>query len=91
MEFGKELAERMAELSRLSLSGSEAEELAERMARMTDYLRVLSSVETGETAAPRSVNALREDRAGQSLPREELLAVAPASDGVQFLVPRTVE
>lgn len=90
MEFDRALVRRLAHLSRLSLSGDE-EELAGELGLMAEYLQRLSGTPAGEGAWTGPMNEMREDRAGQSLPREELLAPAPAADGAHFLVPRTVE
>lgn len=86
----------VARLARLELAGDELERLALQLAAILEYvdqLRELDSAD-GEESAPGSpvsmtlgAKALRSDSPGETLRRESLLPLFPASDGEHVLVP----
>lgn len=92
--------ERLTQLARLRLSPEEKELLGRDLEQMAAYIEILSRVpeealseEASEdfgTAAADSRAWLRPDVPEPSLPREELLRNAPATDGEYFVVPRTI-
>lgn len=95
MEITKEMVSYVAELSRLKLSEEEIEAARQDLGRITDYVDVLKKVDT-DGIEPIShafavKNVLREDVVKPSMPREEILKVAPKSDEEAIIVPKTVE
>lgn len=84
-----------AKLARLELSDEQLMELMRSTNALMEYFERLQSLPL-EDVEPTShsipvFNALREDRVGETLPRELALSNAPeARDGL-FIVPRIVE
>ncbi len=85
----------VARLARLQLSAEEEERFAAQLAHVLDYIERLRQVDVsgveplsfaGESDVP-----MREDAARPGLPREKVLAQAPAQDGQAFVVPRIIE
>ncbi|MBO7146800.1 MAG: Asp-tRNA(Asn)/Glu-tRNA(Gln) amidotransferase subunit GatC [Lentisphaeria bacterium] len=73
----------IAALARLQLSPEAAEKLAKEMESIVGYVEMLSeldvsAIEPTAHAVPRS-NVIRDDAAGESFPRENMLANAPAT------------
>ena len=90
MEITSEQARRVAELARLRLDEAELPRLAAEMSALIAYFDQLQQLDTADVEPTTHVVPfscpLREDRARPSLPREELLAPAPASHGGEFFV-----
>lgn len=88
-------AERIARLSRLSLSGEERRSLPGQLEEILHFADALGAVDTQgvpELALPgRRVNVYREDIPAASLPRQDALAAAPEAQDGFIVVPRTVE
>jgi len=86
---------KVAGLARLKLSPEEQEQMAAQLARVLDYVEILNEVDTDDVEpmahAVEVTNVLRDDVAGESLPREAALANAPKTDGECFLVPPILE
>lgn len=81
----------VAALARLELSDEEVERMAGELSGILEHIETISSLEL-DGVEPTShvvdvVNALREDEPGPSLPRDQILAAAPATDGEGFEVP----
>jgi aspartyl-tRNA(Asn)/glutamyl-tRNA(Gln) amidotransferase subunit C len=90
-----EQALRVAELSALHLPREEAEALRHDLDAVLEHMRALERVDVAgveptfhPVAPPR---ALRPDVVSASLPREALLASAPASEQGGFAVPRVLD
>ena len=85
---------RMAQLSRLRLSENEELLFSGQLSRILDHLTLLQSVDTENVeplynVAPEK-SAVRPDKADNRRTRAEILANAPASDGIYFIVPKIV-
>lgn len=84
----------MAHLARLNLSEDELVKMTEQLDTILSYFDKLSELDTENviptTHAHKSVNAFREDKVLESLPREESLANAPDDNGEMFKVPRII-
>jgi aspartyl-tRNA(Asn)/glutamyl-tRNA(Gln) amidotransferase subunit C len=85
----------VARLSRLSLSDEERERFRVQLGSILDYVRQLEAVDlTGVPATAHVLpvtNVVRDDVPVDSLPRDEVLANAPASKDGFFVVPPVIE
>lgn len=90
-----DLIQRLESLAGLRLGPGEREILASQLNRIVAFVAQLQQLDTShapadDTAAPRSeadVSLRRKDQPRASLPRQEVLAQAPATDGCFFNVP----
>ncbi len=84
----------VARLARLELSEAEEARMTGQMNQILGYMDKLNELDTRDvvptTHAVQLQNVFRPDRVNDSLPREEALANAPLSDGVNFVVPRVI-
>jgi aspartyl-tRNA(Asn)/glutamyl-tRNA(Gln) amidotransferase subunit C len=91
MQVSRQDIIKVAALSKLELSDSELEVVADKFLRVLDFVAQLNEVDTMGVevmAHPIDVhNVTRADVLQPSLPRETALANAPKSDGEFFLVP----
>ncbi len=82
---------KVAALSRLKVSESEAERLKQQLGEILQYVHRLDEVDTSDVEpmahAVEVSNVFREDEPRESLSREQALANAPQADGRYFLVP----
>lgn len=90
-----EQALRVAELSALHLDREEAESLCHDLGSVLEHMAALDRIDVADVeptfhpvAPPRT---LRADVVEPSLPREELLSAAPASEQGGFAVPRVLD
>lgn len=87
--------ERVAHLARLKFSEEEKGKFISQLNRILDYIAQLEELDTEEVPPTSHVlplrNVFREDVAGPSMPREELMANAPAEHMGYFEVPRVIE
>jgi aspartyl-tRNA(Asn)/glutamyl-tRNA(Gln) amidotransferase subunit C len=85
----------VARLARLRLTPEEEELHARQLGRILEYvdqLRELDEAEgVGEADRITPDRPLRADEPVPSLPREEVLRLAPASDGETYRVPPVIE
>ncbi|MCI8554400.1 MAG: aspartate--tRNA ligase [Clostridiales bacterium] len=87
--------ERIAQLSMLTLTGKEKENVRRELSGMIAFAGQIESLDTDGVEPTAHVlpvyNVLREDTAEESFPRSALLAGAPRTEAGCFAVPRTVE
>lgn len=85
----------VARLSRLELSDEERERLRAQLGGILEHFQSLLALDlSGEppTAhATDAINVMRDDAARPSLPLDEVLANAPASEDGCFVVPPVIE
>ena len=83
---------RVARLANIELTESEAEALPAQLDRIVDYVRGLESVATEgvEESHDAPATPLRADEPATSLPREEILRIAPAHRDGLLIVPRVI-
>ncbi len=83
--------QKLALLARLQLSDTAAAELAPQFEQMLAFVDQLNELDTDDvepmTTALDVINRWQADQPVDSLPREDALRCAPASDGEHFLVP----
>jgi aspartyl-tRNA(Asn)/glutamyl-tRNA(Gln) amidotransferase subunit C len=84
--------EHVAQLARLALTDEEIDSLTAELGMILDHAAQVSALDTHDvppTAHPLPlVNVFRADEARPGLPRDEVLAVAPAAEEHRFRVPR---
>ncbi|MDR3567271.1 MAG: Asp-tRNA(Asn)/Glu-tRNA(Gln) amidotransferase subunit GatC [Syntrophobacteraceae bacterium] len=84
----------VALLARLELSDAEEELMTGQMNGILEYVDKLNELDTKEvepmTHAIELRNVFRPDRVVPSLDRNDALANAPGTDGVNFVVPRVL-
>ncbi|MDR7544404.1 MAG: Asp-tRNA(Asn)/Glu-tRNA(Gln) amidotransferase subunit GatC [Armatimonadota bacterium] len=87
--------EHVAQLARLALSDDERERFAGQLARILEYCASLDRIPIEGVPATSHVlpltNVMRPDMVTPSLPRDEVLAGAPAHAEGFFVVPRVFE
>jgi len=86
---------KVAKLSRLDLTDSEIKEFTGQLEAILEYVDKMNQLDT-EGVEPLAhclpiSNCLREDKAGDSLGAEKILANAPQRDGDFFKVPRILD
>jgi aspartyl-tRNA(Asn)/glutamyl-tRNA(Gln) amidotransferase subunit C len=85
----------VALLSRLEIEDREVKRYARELSAVLAYAEQLQRLDLEGVPPLTEVHAehppRRPDRIGSSLPKAEILAAAPASDGTYFLVPPVVE
>lgn len=91
MAISRNEVEKVSLLARLLLSETELEQMTGQLGAVLEYMTLLEQVDTTGVepmAHPLDmVDALREDVAGPSLPREQALANAPNRDDACYRVP----
>lgn len=92
--ISKNEVKKVASLSRLTLSDSEVDHLAEDMNRILGYVELLSELDLSDikpTAhAVETENVFREDEAKKSDVIQKVLEHAPEHDDNFFLVPKII-
>jgi aspartyl-tRNA(Asn)/glutamyl-tRNA(Gln) amidotransferase subunit C len=84
--------EHVAQLARLALTDEELDSLTMELGVILDHAAQVSALDTHDvppTSHPvRIVNVFRADEARPGVPRDEVLAAAPAVEDHRFRVPR---
>jgi len=84
--------EHVARLARLALTADELDALTTELGAILEHAAQVSALDTADvppTAHPLPlVNVFRADVTRPGLPRDEVLAAAPAAEGGRFRVPR---
>jgi aspartyl-tRNA(Asn)/glutamyl-tRNA(Gln) amidotransferase subunit C len=87
--------EHVAQLARLALTDDEFEHFTGQLEVILDHAAQIAALDTHDvppTAHPLPlVNVLRADVVRPSLPRDEVLAMAPAAEDGRFRVPRILD
>ena len=95
MALDKSEVEKIAQLARLHVDDSEAEEITHRISDILELINKMQAVDT-ENIEPLShpldaVQRLRTDEVTESDRRDELQTIAPASEAGLYLVPKVIE
>ena len=95
MELTDKDVQKVANLARLNIPKTEADRLTGEMNSILGYIDKLAELNTDGVEptfhASTTSNAFREDVCQQSLPVQEGLANAPASEDGSFKVPKVIE
>ncbi len=95
MDINNETIDKLADLAKLEFNDQEKENLKKDLSRILSYIETLNQVDT-EGVEPlifmnESVNVLREDLPGQTIPKADALKNAPSKDSDYFKVPKFIE
>lgn len=95
MKITDELLDKMADLAKLELTGTEREAMKKDFQKMLDLVDKLQEVDTTGVEPlihiTQEKNRLRTDEAVLKLDREDVLRNAPNQDGQYFRVPKVVK
>ncbi|HXF82941.1 MAG TPA: Asp-tRNA(Asn)/Glu-tRNA(Gln) amidotransferase subunit GatC [bacterium] len=95
MGIDRRTVEHVARLARLELTAEEIERFARQLAAILDHFAALQQLDTSgvepTALAVEQPQAVREDVPRPGLPRDEVLAGAPASEHGFFKVPSVIE
>ena len=90
----REEVRHVAQLARLELSDQEETQMTEQMNQVLTYMDKLNELDTSKiphtTHAIQLQNVFRQDEVQPSLDRKLVLANAPQTDGVSFIVPKVI-
>jgi len=93
-KISREEVRHVARLARLQFSDEQEQRLTEQMNSILAYMDKLNQLDTAGLApmshATGLQNVFREDNVEISLERKHALANAPASDGINFVVPKVI-
>ena len=91
----KEQVQHVANLARLAITEEETEKLTKQLDQIITFAEQLNELDTENVQPTTHVlhmkNVLREDKASQGLPREEVLKNAPDHQDGQIRVPGIME
>jgi aspartyl-tRNA(Asn)/glutamyl-tRNA(Gln) amidotransferase subunit C len=95
MKIDKETLNKIAHLSRLEISESEADQMLKDMTNIVTFVEKLNEVNTDGveplTTMSHEINVLREDEVKPHLSHERALKNAPKKDADYFRVPKVLE
>ncbi len=95
MKLSREEVEHIAELAKVGLTEEEKTLFQEQLSAILEYAEMLQQVDTAAIPPTATVlplrNVMRTDEARPSLPREDVLANAPQSEGGCFRVKAILE
>ena len=92
----KEEIKKIASLSKIDISNDELDTYSNQISKILEYMSVLEEVDTSKVddssnSIIENNQFLREDKIEESLSRDEVMKLAPESDGVYFKVPKVIE
>ena len=92
----KEEIKKIASLAKINISDDELDNYSDQISKILEYMSTLNNVDTSKVdefsnQLFNSSQSLREDEIEESLERDEVLKLAPDSDGVYFKVPKVIE
>jgi len=84
----------VAKLARIALTPAEIERFGSQLGALLEHVKALEALPVADVAATAQVipssNVERDDVLRPCLPREDVLAQAPQTDGPYFRVPRII-
>ena len=95
MEVNEVLIDKLAHLSKLTLSSAEKQEFMGDLEKMIGFVEKLNELDLKGVEPlmhmSNEINVLRKDKVKGSISRDEALLNAPATDGVFFKVPKVIK
>ena len=92
----KEEIKKISSLAKINIPDDELDSYSEQISKILDYMSTLNEVDTSEVeefsnALFNSEQLMRDDEVEPSLNRDDILDIAPDSDGVYFKVPKVIK
>ena len=92
----KEEIKKIASLAKINISDDELDNYSDQISKILEYMSTLNDVDTSKVDEFSNQlfgnsQLLREDIVEESLNRDDVLKLAPDSDGVYFKVPKIIE
>tara|TARA_Y100000996_G_scaffold109121_1_gene80620 strand:- start:531 stop:827 length:297 start_codon:yes stop_codon:yes gene_type:complete len=92
----KEEIKKIASLAKIDISNDELDNYSNQISKILEYMSTLKEVDTSKVddssnSIIENKQFLREDKVEDSLSRDEVVKLAPESDGVYFKVPKIIE
>jgi len=92
----KEEIKKIASLAKINISDDELDNYSDQISKILEYMSTLNDADTSKVdefsnQLFNNNQSLREDEIEKSLDRDEVLKLAPDSDGVYFKVPKIIE
>ena len=92
----KEEIKKIASLAKINISDDELEKYSVQTSKILEYISTLNEVDTSKVdefsnQLFNNKQSLREDIVEDSLSRDEVVKLAPDSDGVYFKVPKVIK
>ena len=92
----KEEIKKIASLAKINISDDELDNYSGQISKILEYMSTLNNVDTSQVdefsnQLFNNKQLLREDSVEESLERDEILKLAPDSDGVYFKVPKVIQ
>lgn len=95
MDINNETIDKLADLAKLEFNEEEKENLKKDLSRILSYIESLNQIDTDGVEPlifmSESVNILREDHPGSTIPKADALKNAPSKDSDYFKVPKFIE
>ena len=94
--INKKEIHKIAKLAKIDIKDGELDAYSDQISKILDYITELNEVDTSKVEEfsgdiLNNQQNLREDVIGKSLDREEIIKLAPESDGVYFKVPKVIK
>lgn len=94
--INKKEIHKIAKLAKIDIKDGELDAYSDQISKILDYISELNEVDTSKVEEfsgdiLNNQQNLREDVIGKSLDREEIIKLAPESDGVYFKVPKVIK
>jgi len=94
--INKKEIHKIAALAKIEIKDSEIETYSDQISKILEYVGKLNEVDTSKIdkfsgSLLNDSQNLREDVQSESLDREEVIKLAPESDGVYFKVPKVIK
>tara|TARA_B100001540_G_C15468095_1_gene488770 strand:+ start:352 stop:648 length:297 start_codon:yes stop_codon:yes gene_type:complete len=92
----KEEIKKISSLAKINIPDDELDSYSEQISKILDYMSTLNEVDTSKVeefsnALFNSEQLMRDDEVEPSLNRDDILDIAPDSDGVYFKVPKVIK
>tara|TARA_Y100000817_G_C16586478_1_gene424323 strand:- start:7 stop:303 length:297 start_codon:yes stop_codon:yes gene_type:complete len=92
----KEEIKKIASLSKIDISNDELDNYSGQISKILEYMSILEEVDTStlddsSNSVFNNSQFLRDDKVEKSLDRDEVMKLAPKSDGVYFKVPKVID
>ena len=92
----KKEIQKIAALAKIEIKDSEIDTYSKQLSKILEYVEQLNEVDTSKVDEfsgdlLNNQQNLREDTKGKLLDREEVIKLAPESDGIYFKVPKVIK